>query len=195
MHQPARGKRSQSPARDMRGLWRTGLVTGGAFAGGGPRAPHGAGGFSPVLLPRCAARFGRCDAGSAGLEGQPVCGADGRRAAVPGAGGAVCESGASACGKDCGADGGQFRFSQPTITVKLHGCALRRGVGGDRKAPDSPPQRRNPLLAIICCFFRHSDLSALPYWSLPCFQRAFRSPSGLLRRSPLMQIELYCKAF
>ena len=109
-----------------------------------PRAPHGAGGFAFVLLPRCAAGFGRGDAGSAGLEGQPVCGADGRRAAVPGAGGAVCESGTSACGKDCGADGGQFRFSQPTITVKLHGCALRRGVGGDRKAPRLAPAGASP---------------------------------------------------
>ena len=35
-----------------------------------------------------------------------------------------------------------------TMKIKPHGCALRRGVGGDRKAPDSPPQRRNPLLAI-----------------------------------------------
>ena len=28
--------------------------------------------------------------------------------------------------------------------VNKHGSALRRGRGGDRKAPSSPPQRRNP---------------------------------------------------
>ena len=34
-----------------------------------------------------------------------------------------------------------------TMKVKQHGCAVRRGQGGDRKAPLSPPQRRNPPLA------------------------------------------------
>ena len=32
-----------------------------------------------------------------------------------------------------------------TRKIKKHGSAVRRGVGGDRKAPDSPPQRRNLL--------------------------------------------------
>jgi len=38
-----------------------------------------------------------------------------------------------------------------TLTIKLpikskkHGCAARRVGGGERKAPSSPPQRRNPL--------------------------------------------------
>ena len=122
----------------MRGLWRTGLVAGGAFTGGGSRAPHGAGGFAPVLLPCCAAGFGRGDAGSAGLEGQPICRVDGRRAAVPGAGGAVCESGTAACGKDCGADGGQFRFSRLTLSVVVkmdypQKWRRRRFPKGDRR--------------------------------------------------------------
>ena len=79
-----------------------------------------------------------------GLKVSQFVGLMGDAPAVPGAGGAVCESGTSACGKDCGADGGQFRFSQPTITVKLHGCALRRGVGGDRKAPRLAPAGASP---------------------------------------------------
>ena len=33
-----------------------------------------------------------------------------------------------------------------TMKVKQHGCAVRRGQGGDRKAPLSPPQRRNPCV-------------------------------------------------
>ena len=36
--------------------------------------------------------------------------------------------------------------SPATMKIKPHECALRRGVGGDRKAPDSRPQARNPLL-------------------------------------------------
>ena len=36
-----------------------------------------------------------------------------------------------------------------TRNVKQHGSALRRGVGGDRKAPDSRPQARNPPAAKI----------------------------------------------
>ena len=48
-----------------------------------------------------------------------------------------------------------FRGENPTIArktilrarkIEKHGSAVRRGVGGDRKAPDSPPQRRNPCL-------------------------------------------------
>ena len=37
-----------------------------------------------------------------------------------------------------------MQLSFATRKVKQHESALRRGVGGDRKAPDSPPQRRNP---------------------------------------------------
>ena len=38
--------------------------------------------------------------------------------------------------------GGSFPV---TIKTKPHGCAMRRGRGGDRKAPSSLPQERNPL--------------------------------------------------
>ena len=38
--------------------------------------------------------------------------------------------------------GGSFPV---TIKTKPHGCAMRRGRGGDRKAPSSRPQARNPL--------------------------------------------------
>ena len=37
-------------------------------------------------------------------------------------------------------------ISPATMKVKQHGCAVRRGQGGDRKAPLSPPQRRNPCV-------------------------------------------------
>ena len=46
----------------------------------------------------------------------------------------------------CGVTLKNLRFGlDVTVQVKKHGCALRRGGGGDRKAPSSPPQRRNPL--------------------------------------------------
>ncbi len=38
--------------------------------------------------------------------------------------------------------GGSFPV---TIKTKPHGCAMRRGRGGDRKAPSSRPQTRNTL--------------------------------------------------
>lgn len=37
--------------------------------------------------------------------------------------------------------GGSFPV---TIKTKPHGCAMRRGRGGDRKAPSPLPQERNP---------------------------------------------------
>ncbi len=39
--------------------------------------------------------------------------------------------------------GGSFPV---TIKTKPHGCAMRRGRGGDRKAPSSRPQTRNPCV-------------------------------------------------
>ena len=39
----------------------------------------------------------------------------------------------------------QERNPCATIKFKPHGCAMRRGRGGDRKAPSSLPQERNPL--------------------------------------------------
>ena len=50
------------------------------------------------------------------------------------------------------ADGGKMLFSvkadafgSAAKQFKPHGCAMRRGRGGDRKAPSSRPQTRNPL--------------------------------------------------
>ena len=54
--------------------------------------------------------------------------------------------------------------SPATIKTKKHGCALRRGVGGDRKAPDSPPQRRNPLLTEKTSYDWKSYNSVAPIW-------------------------------
>ena len=54
--------------------------------------------------------------------------------------------------------------SPATIKTKKHGCALRRGVGGDRKAPDSPPQRRNPLLAIKTSLLFPTSNTVAPIW-------------------------------
>ena len=42
--------------------------------------------------------------------------------------------------------------------------ALRRGVGGDRKAPDSRPQARNPLLTEKTSYDWKSYNSVAPIW-------------------------------
>ena len=45
-------------------------------------------------------------------------------------------------------------------------------------------EAKSPRNNIKLLFFQQSVLTFLSIWSLPRFQRAFRSPSGLLRRSP-----------
>ena len=50
------------------------------------------------------------------------------------------------------------------MKIKPHGCALRRGVGGDRKAPDSRPQARNPLLTEKTSYDWKPCNSVAPIW-------------------------------
>ena len=51
-----------------------------------------------------------------------------------------------------------------TMKIKPHECALRRGVGGDRKAPDSRPQARNPLLTEKTSYDWKPCSSVAPIW-------------------------------
>ena len=50
------------------------------------------------------------------------------------------------------------------IKVKKQKCALRRGGEGERKAPSSLPQERNPCVSEKSCYVRKTSYSVAPIW-------------------------------
>ena len=50
------------------------------------------------------------------------------------------------------------------IKVKKQKCALRRGGGGERKAPFSLPQERNPCVSEKSRYVRKTSYSVAPIW-------------------------------